>query len=77
MFFTKKFIPLIAKPTRITDHSKTLIDHILTNASIFQVKAGIALCDISHHLPVFCIVRTMEKRLYRNYKQFKKRFIFK
>ncbi len=50
------FIPIITKPTRITDHTKMLIDHIYINKSIHQVKSGIAVFDISDHLPIFSII---------------------
>ena len=68
-------IPVITKPTRITDHTKTLIDHIYTNTPIDQVVSGIGLFDISDHLPVFCILRMSikreyYKRFYRDYKHF-------
>ena len=77
MLYTNNFIPIITKPTRITDHTKTLIDHIYINKSICQVKSGIAVFDISDHLPVFSIInapckRMNEKRFYRDYKSFNK-----
>ena len=31
MLLTLGFMPIITKPTRITDHTATLIDHIYTN----------------------------------------------
>ena len=55
MLYSNNFLPLITKPTRLTDHSSTLIDHIYTNAPIQNTTSGIALADISDHLPVFCI----------------------
>ena len=48
------FHPLITKPTRITPHSATLIDNILTN-SILDTTAGILYSDISDHYPLFQI----------------------
>jgi endonuclease/exonuclease/phosphatase family metal-dependent hydrolase len=63
MLYTNNFIPIITKPTRITDHTKTLIDHIYINKSIYQVKSGIAVFDISDHLPVFSIINVPCKRL--------------
>ena len=54
MLYSYNYLPLITKPTRITDHSKTLIDHIYTNTHVNQILSGIALVDISDHLPVFC-----------------------
>ena len=55
--YSNNFLPLITKPTRLTDHSRssTLIDHIYTNAPIQNTTSGIALADVSDHLPVFCI----------------------
>ena len=52
------FKPLITKPTRITDSSKTLIDHIWTNdlrnTSIHN--SHILITDITDHLPCLSIV---------------------
>ena len=51
-------IPLISKPTRITDSSATLIDNIfLSNPSNFS--AGTLLSDISDHFPIFVIVKSI------------------
>ena len=47
-------MPIITKPTRITDHTATLIDHIYTNTPEKLIKSGLCLADISDHLPVFC-----------------------
>ena len=47
-FLSNAFIPLITKPTRITDHSYSLIDNIFsTNESFF--KSAIIPCDLSDH----------------------------
>ena len=54
MLYSNSFLPVITKPTRITPHSATLIDHIYTNTSA-NVISGIGLIDISDHLPIFCI----------------------
>jgi exonuclease III len=53
MLYENNFIPVITKPTWITDHTKTLIDHIYTNTPIDQVVSDIGLFDISDHLLVF------------------------
>ena len=55
MLYLDNFIPIITKPTRITEHSSTLIDHIYTNASTQNIVSGIALVDISDHLPTFSL----------------------
>lgn len=62
MLYLNNLLPLITKPTRLTDHSSTLIDHIYTNTSIQNITSGIALVDISDHLPIFCICNTPARR---------------
>ena len=56
-FFEKNFIPCITLPTRITDHSVTLIDHIFIKCpkEIIQNKcsSGNLITDLSDHLPNF------------------------
>ena len=48
------FAPLISRPTRITDHSATLIDHIFTNSCQHVTKSGvISDMDLSDHLGTF------------------------
>ena len=78
MLYSNNITPVITKPTRLTDHTKTLIDHIYTNEPISNITTGIGLLDISDHLPVFCITKKcMQKRcnakmFYRDYKHFSK-----
>jgi hypothetical protein len=54
--FSKIFFiySLIAKPTRITSHTATLIDNIFTNNinNIDESINGIIFSDISDHLPI-------------------------
>ena len=52
-FFSYGFRPLITKPTRITPHTATLIDNILTNALASKISAGILYLHISDHYPLF------------------------
>ena len=40
---------LLDLPTRISQNSKTLIDHIYTNIADTKVESGIAVTDISNH----------------------------
>ena len=52
--FTSCFYPIISKPTRITEHTATLIDNIFTN-NIDKLDSsvnGILFSDISDHLPI-------------------------
>lgn len=51
-------VPVITRPTRVTEYSSTLIDHIFTNVTEIlecNLVTGILYCSISDHLPVFCI----------------------
>ena len=52
--FTSSFFPLILRPTRITQHTATLIDNIFTNdiENIEDSTKGILFWDISDHLPI-------------------------
>ena len=61
MIYSFNLLPVITKPTRITSHTATLIDHIYTN-TINRLTSGIATVDISDHLPVFCLVDTPLKK---------------
>ena len=74
MLHSNNISPVITKPTRITNHTATLIDHIYTN-NTNQMISGIATVDISDHLPTFCIAdiplqKQKFKRYYRDYRRF-------
>lgn len=60
--FAHCFVPLINKPTRVTEHSATLIDNIFTNAinwlSNNNSNSGIVFNDCSDHFPVFHMCKT-------------------
>ena len=43
-------------PTRVTDHSATIIDNIFTKIIEFNSKSGNILCEISDNFPQFIIV---------------------
>ena len=75
MFFANNVLPIITKPTRLTDRTATLIDHIYTN-SLQNFTAGILTVDITDHLPIFCEIETQpprnnNKRYFRDYSKFK------
>lgn len=58
-FFTANYIPLITKPTRITQHSSTLLDNIFTNSTNFHnTHSGILISDVTDHLPVFHLLNS-------------------
>ena len=49
-------IPYILQPTRITDHSETLIDNIFSNVITIDAISGNLTATISDHLPQTMIV---------------------
>ena len=51
-FLSASFLPLISRPTRITNTSATLIDNFFSNIRS-EFKAGIVISDISDHFPIF------------------------
>ena len=55
-FIGVSFLPYILQPTRITSHSKTLIDNIFTNITLPDSISGNLTATISDHLPQFLIV---------------------
>ena len=59
--YTNAFYPTISKPTRITDHSATLLDNIITNITGYCIKSGVLYNDISDHFPVFNLLQINSK----------------
>ena len=63
-------MPCISLPTRLTDSSATLIDHIFVRLSgsdlRSQVHAGNLYADISDHLPNFVIINDDISNIYNN-----------
>ena len=55
LLMSASFVPMISKPTRVTELSATLIDNIFTNKIPPPESAGIILSDISDHYPIFAI----------------------
>ena len=59
-YFENKFVPCITLPTRIRDHSTTLIDHIFVKNPLKLIQnkctAGNLTFEISDHLPNFMIL---------------------
>ena len=51
MFLSASFLPLISKPTRVTNHSATLLDNIFSN-SVQILNSAIILSDITDHFPI-------------------------
>ena len=72
------FTQVVSCPTRVTDNSGTLIDHIYTNRSENIAEVNVPTIAMSDHFPV-CVTRSTKNNLnknthitieYRDYKQF-------
>ena len=50
------FASLTTKPTRVTNTSSTVIDHILINDSDSSISSGVLTYSISDHYPIFCTI---------------------
>ena len=53
MTISKSFCQVISRPTRVTDHSATLIDHMYSNQIHNICKSGIITHDITDHLATY------------------------
>ena len=54
------FLPNILQPTRITDHTATLIDNIFFNSNeLFSISGNLLFCDLKDHLPIFLFLNTL------------------
>ena len=52
--------PIITKPTRVTDTTDTIIDHIITNVRNHKILPGvIETSEVSDHYPLFCQVQNI------------------
>ena len=49
-------LPHILHPTRVTDHSATVIDNIFSNNSSYETTSGNIITQISDHFPQFLIL---------------------
>ena len=53
---------LLTNPTRITKHSQTSIDHLITNIDGTIITPGVLQYSISEHLPIFCIASSAKHK---------------
>ena len=60
--FSRGFMPVITKPTRVTPSSATLIDHIYSNNISASSKSGIIINDVADHFGIFHIVKSKVSR---------------
>ena len=64
------FIQTISRPTRITEHSSTLIDHIYTNNLNRMIKTNVVTVDLSDHLAIVATISldpTFDRTVYHPY----------
>ena len=57
LLLSQHYLPYIIHPTRVSDHSSTIIDNIFSNVCNLDTKSGNILTQIADHLPQFLIVR--------------------
>ena len=55
MIYSPYLLPVITKPTRITNHTATLMDHSFTK-TVNRLTSGIVTVDISDHLPFASLI---------------------
>ena len=65
---TTGYLPVITKPTRITDHSATLLDHIYSNSKSLNYQSGIIITDVADHFGTFYVSRKKSRITVSNYK---------
>lgn len=53
--YSMSLFPIITKPSRITSHSATIIDTSQIICEDIKLIAGLFICDITDHLPVFVV----------------------
>ena len=61
IFSANYCFPLITNPTRVSNHSATLVDQIYTNVTSQNMHrdTGIFRIRISDHYEIFCIVKKL------------------
>ena len=53
MLISNGYYPLINVPTRVTDNSSTIIDHIITNDYTHNISSRVIKTDLTDHFPIF------------------------
>ena len=62
------YFPLINIPTRVTENSATIMDHITTNDHQHHFFPGVIKSDLSYHYPTFCIVSNLVNKKVSKYR---------
>ena len=69
MLISNGYYPLINVPTRVTDSSSTIIDHVITNNHTHSISSGVikSKTDLTDHFPIFCTISNVTlKRSYKS-----------
>ena len=53
-------------PTRCTETTDTVIDHMITNQNLDKVESGILVKKVSDHLPLYCLAKLNAKKTVTN-----------
>ena len=63
-------LKLITLPTRISETSATLLDHIYSNSNLDLKECGVIYLSLSDHLPVFSLTKCPQKKIFLGGNQF-------
>ena len=66
-FINLEAIPIITKPTRLTPDSTSIMDHIITNDSNYQINSFIFEVDVADHDPILCKIDKRKSNLSKNF----------
>jgi len=55
-------LPLISIYTRVSQTSKTIIDHLFTNITSRYIDSGIYIYELTDHYPIFCVLHSDLKK---------------
>ena len=62
IMYSRMFIPLVTRSTRISSNKATLIDDIIFTNNINNLSvSGLMLCDTFDHLPIFTLLLDQNK----------------
>jgi endonuclease/exonuclease/phosphatase family metal-dependent hydrolase len=61
LLFSYGLLQLVTNPTRVTSHSASLIDHVITNNVVDSCDTVVLLAKISDHFPIVYFKRVPSK----------------
>ena len=68
MLTSNGYFSLVNIPTRVTENSATIIDHIMTNDHQHHIIPWVIKSDLSDHYPTFCIVSNLVNKTVSKHK---------